>query len=92
LEAAERISNADEITFAYVGRVGLGHVSLTVDHLHLEAPDMMHYLISGNLPHSFQVHKNALATGRIPPDALAAMRAVKRALDPNNILRGRELF
>ena len=28
----------------------------------------------------------------IAPTNLASMRAVKRALDPNNVLRGREVF
>ena len=71
---------------AYVGRVGLGHLLIAFN---LGGSDGKAAFASlrNHLPKSTQVVGNWEVLGSSP-----SMRAVKQALDPNNVLRRRELF
>jgi glycolate oxidase FAD binding subunit len=82
VEVLERFSPPYGLTCAYIGRIGLGHFLLTVSYLDMEA-----CLSLSGLPRSAQVSGNWKSL----PE-LSSMRAVKHALDPNNVLRGRELL
>ena len=70
---------------ACIGRVGLGHLLIAVPANDEHAVWALDSLKS-RLPISVQVGSNWSAL-----DSLPSMRAVKQALDPNNVLRGREL-
>ena len=79
VEVLERFSPPYGLTCAYIGRIGLGHFLLTVSYLDMEA-----CLSLSGLPGSAQVSGNWKSLPN-----LSSMRAVKHALDPNNVLRGR---
>lgn len=71
---------------AYIGRVGLGHLLVAVPANDNEATKSLGSLRE-RLPKSVQV-----VGDRGTLDSIPSMRAVKHALDPNNVLRGRELL
>lgn len=71
---------------ACIGRVGLGHLLIAVPANDVQGVKSLDSL-PGWLPKSVQVVSNWGAL-----DSMPAMRAVKQALDPNNVLRGRELI
>jgi len=71
---------------ACIGRVGLGHLLIAApanDEQGVWSLDSLKH----RLPISVQVVSNWSEL-----DSMPSMRAVKQALDPNNVLRGRELF
>jgi glycolate dehydrogenase FAD-binding subunit len=76
-----------------VGRVGLGHMLVTTAD---GGPDRISALVSA-LRTKLGDRAGAKVMGAsnpwpIAPATLDSMRAVKRALDPRNVLRGREIF
>jgi len=72
---------------AYIGRVGLGHLLIAKPSSDNEGKDGTWFdSLRGRLPKSVQVTSDWRAIDSVP-----SMRAVKQALDPNNVLRGREL-
>jgi hypothetical protein len=70
---------------ACIGRVGLGHLLIAATANDEQAVWSLESL-KNRLPISVQV---VSIWGAL--DAMPSMRAVKQALDPNNVLRGREL-
>ena len=73
-------------TLPALGRVGLGHLLIAApanDEQSVWSLDSLKH----RLPISVQVVSNWSSL-----DSMPSMRAVKQALDPNNVLRGRELF
>ena len=96
IAALNRVESYGTISVAFVGRVGIGHVLATAAEILPEASDPRHDIleelkrglgerVSVKTPHD-------PTPWPIPPTNLASMRAVKQALDPKNILRGREIF
>ncbi len=80
LQSLRELSNP-----ACIGRVGLGHLLIAVranDEQAVWSLDSLKH----RLPISVQVVSSWSAL-----DSMPSMRAVKQALDPNNVLRGREL-
>ncbi len=71
---------------ACIGRVGLGHLLIAVPANDEEGAKGLDSL-QGRLAKSAHVVSN---WGTL--DSMPSMRAVKQALDPNNVLRGRELL
>jgi glycolate oxidase FAD binding subunit len=71
---------------AYIGRVGLGHLLLAMPSDDGQATKLQDSFRS-RLPKSVQIVSEWGAL-----ESIASMGAVKQALDPNNVLRGRELF
>lgn len=71
---------------ACIGRVGHGHLLIAVPANDEQGAKSLDSL-RGRLPRSVQVVSDWGALESMP-----AMRAVKQALDPSNVLRGRELF
>ena len=78
-----------------VGRVGIGHLLVRVGNGEPGGPDRTRAVISAlrtKLGDSVGVKVvGASNPWPIAPSHLASMRAVKQALDPNNVLRGREI-
>lgn len=70
---------------AYIGRVGLGHLLIALPADDEQVGRSLDSL-KNRLPTAVQVVSSWSSL-----DSLPSMRAVKQALDPNNILRGREL-
>ncbi len=79
---------------AFVGRVGIGHllVSFRLIDIELTSNVFANGLIAA-LPQSAQVRSGVFGAGtRAEPTQSDSMRAVKQALDPRNVLRGRKVF
>ncbi len=74
-----------------IGRAGIGHLVLRLE----DGPSLEKivgaFAQAGRRDCSIAVH-GAGKVCRLTPSDTSAMRAVKQALDPNNVLRGRELF
>jgi len=95
VDAANSLHNPEGIgiSCAFVGRIGIGHLRLIAwpepdaywsgiaEVLRKDLPDLRNLVMPGQ-PNPWPVQ---------PPD-FDSMRAVKKALDPNNVMRGRELF
>lgn len=81
-------------TVAFVGRVGIGHLLVSFEIINLELTERV--LLQGfteRLPRGTQIRWSGLeGYDRWPAEDVASMRAVKQALDPKNILRGRGIF
>jgi glycolate oxidase FAD binding subunit len=76
-----------------VGRVGLGILMVAFSTDAIEVLARVLDALEKRLSRNFSVC--VCAPGklwRVTPTDLSSMRAVKRALDPNNVLRGREIF
>jgi glycolate oxidase FAD binding subunit len=71
---------------AYVGRAGLGHLLVAVPATEGEGVEPF-VSLRDKVPKSLQVVNDWSTL-----DSRHSMRAVKQALDPENVLRGRELF
>jgi glycolate oxidase FAD binding subunit len=79
---------------AFVGRVGIGHllVSFRLIDIELTSNAFANGLIEA-LPQSAQARSGLFGAGtRAEPTQSDSMRAVKQALDPRNVLRGRKVF
>jgi len=96
IESLERATWGDAIGVAFVGRVGVGHVLATAWPINSEVPwppgVMVEELKKGVGDGASVKFEHASNPWPIQPPSLASMRAVKQALDPRNILRGREIF
>ena len=81
---------------ALVGRAGIGHLRVLARGRNAAARDMSTAIIAavrGKLGDNFAVKAAGAANPwPIAPSSLAEMRAVKQALDPKNILGGRDIF
>ena len=96
VEALNTLSVGDDIGTAMIGRVGVGHVQAVVWSSTSKPSDVSSKVVdalrkSAGLDLAMRV-EGALNPWPIAPSNIASMRAVKRALDPKNILRGRETF
>jgi hypothetical protein len=77
---------------AVIGRVGIGHL-LVKSYGGLDLRRAIFEPLTKNLKGKVTVKAVGAANPwPIPPENLASMHAVKQALDPNNVLRGREIF
>jgi FAD/FMN-containing dehydrogenase len=106
LESAEKIARDHNLLFACVGRVAIADLNLALIPITVDPPTVMQYAnaisaIRGALPSDTAavVHrcpreiKDHVNVWGSSANDLEAMRAVKHALDPNDILnRGRFLF
>jgi uncharacterized protein (UPF0147 family) len=90
----DELSNHGNANVRFIGRVGIGHLLAYLEIINEELTERV--LLDGfpeRLPRGTQMRWSGLeGFGRWPNDNLASMRAVKHALDPKNILRGREVF
>jgi glycolate oxidase FAD binding subunit len=96
IETLDPLSAGGEIGIAMTGRVGVGHLQAVVwdrigDPSAVVSKVVVALRKSGAPDLSMRV-EGALNPWPITPANLASMRAVKQALDPKNILRGREIF
>jgi hypothetical protein len=96
IQTLSTLSAGDEIGVAMIGCVGVGHVQAVVWSSATEPSDVSSKVVdalrkSGAPDLAVRV-EGALNPWPIAPSNIASMRAVKRALDPRNILRGREIF
>ncbi len=75
-----------------IGRVGIGHL-VVKSCGGIDAGRAIAEVLTKNLRGKVTVKAAGAANPwPIPPENLASMRAVKQALDPKNVLRGREIF
>ncbi len=88
LQVLEDASDPAIANAAYIGRCGIGHLLVHLDSSNSETEQLTQTnSLRQRLPASVQFHDD---WQQLP--VLGSMRAVKQALDPNNVLRGRELF
>lgn len=77
-----------------IGRAGVGHVQVTIRGVSQNLAEQVRTIVErlGQLRNGLSVKAvGAQNPWPVRPASLESMRAVKRALDPNNILRGREI-
>ena len=96
VDRLNEIGGQEKISIAFIGRVGVGHVLAVVRDNGSPAANPVE-LVMGALRNKLGANvgvkvESAANPWPIEPANLASMRAVKRALDPNNVLRGREIF
>jgi FAD/FMN-containing dehydrogenase len=96
VEILERPDWDSAIAVAFVGRVGVGHVLAVAKRVQMEVQspprsvvEALHEKLGDNVSVRVESSANPWCSA---PSILASMRAVKQALDPNNVLRGREIF
>ena len=87
LQVIDDLSKLRNEAIPYVGRVGIGHLLIAEHSTDSPSPEAMSLELSKRLPKPAKIVSDWRDL-----DSLASMRAVKQALDPNNILRGRELL
>jgi len=106
LDFTQEAAATNGFALAVVGRVGAGHLLMSLSPAAAEKLTKTSYLaamsaLNQNLPHDASMSvlycpdplRNEIATWQRVPTHLASMRAIKQALDPNNILnRGRFTF
>lgn len=94
IQVLNEMSHPDTATAAFVGRVGIGHLLVSFKIINPELTERV--LLQGfteQMPRGTQIRWSGLeGYDRWPADDVASMQAVKQALDPKNILRGREVF
>jgi glycolate oxidase FAD binding subunit len=90
------IDKHGEISVAFIGRVGVGHVLAVARDADCKAQSPIDVVVAAlrdKLGADINVKVDSAANPwPISPQHLASMRAVKQALDPKNILRGRATF
>jgi glycolate oxidase FAD binding subunit len=96
IETLQGVDSADEVEVGMTGRIGVGHIQALVWDRKPGASDALGVVVDalrGNLDESITMKVDGAANPwPIAPANLASMRAVKHALDPNNVLRGRDIF
>lgn len=96
IEALDALLARGAIRVAMTGRVAVGHVQAVVWNGNRNTPDVLNEVVDGlrksagdDLAIRVDGASNPWPLG---PASLASMRAVKHALDPNNVLRARNIF
>jgi len=78
------------------GRVAVGHVQAVVWNGNRNTPDVLNEVVEAlrkSAGDDLAVRVDGMSNPwPLGPLSMASMRAVKRALDPNNVLRAREIF
>jgi len=96
VDALNDIDKRGNIGVAFIGRVGVGHVLAVVgnnDSNPEEAAGVVVDVLRKKFGADINVKIDSAANPwPIAPADLACMRAVKQALDPKNVLRGRTIF
>jgi len=96
IEAVNQYAKPGWMGVAMVGRVGVGHLMATNWPDDVETcmhPDMLGEYLRGCLPDLGSLTVDGLANPWCgAPGNEPSLRAVKQALDPNNVLRGRVIF
>ncbi len=93
----EQAGASGDIGVAFVGRIGVGHILACAWAINLESfwppaavvASLRKYGENGVV---VKVERGSQNPWPLAPPHLASMRAVKQALDPNNVLRGRAIF
>ena len=106
LKAAQAIAGDHNLLFACVGRIGITDLDVSLIPIAVDPPSVMQYANAVSALRGFLPRDSAAIVQRCPREVkehvnvwgsstndLDAMRDVKRALDPNDVLnRGRFLF
>lgn len=79
----------DRYEAAIIGRVGAGNLIASFPDATLGSPEALANNVASESGASLRFHGRSCG---LNPEQIAAIRAVKQALDPNNVLRGRELL
>ena len=96
IEALNALWAGGEIRVAMTGRVAVGHVQAVVWNGNRNTPDVLNEVVEAlrkSAGDDLAVRVDGMSNPwPLGPLSMASMRAVKRALDPNNVLRAREIF
>ena len=95
IETLNSVATMEEVEVSTIGRVGVGHVLAAVPDSGGDGPVIMDALINALRTRFADISikvEGASNPWPITPESLVSMRAVKQALDPNNVLRGREVL
>ena len=96
IEALDRLLARGEIRVAMTGRVAVGHVQAVVWNGNRNTPDVLNEVVDGlrkSAGDDFAIRVGGASNPwPLGPASLASMRTVKRALDPNNVLRARNII
>jgi len=96
IEALDRLLARGEIRVAMTGRVAVGHVQAVVWKGNRNTPDVMPEVVDGLRKSAGDELAIRVSGASNPwplgPASLTSMRTVKRALDPNNVLRARNII
>jgi FAD/FMN-containing dehydrogenase len=97
IEVVKKAAVPEVYGAAIVGRLGIGHILTRLWTINEEAPHSPHLRVIHELSERLASAATIVQLGAVnpwptAPPHLASMRAVKQALDPKNILRGREIF
>jgi glycolate oxidase FAD binding subunit len=94
VETLNSVAGLAGIDLGIIGRVGVGHLLVAVPGATGGVPTEMDALVNALRTRFTDINikvDGALNPWPITPSNLSSMRAIKRALDPNNILRGRQI-
>lgn len=95
-EIVKKAAHPEVTGAAIIGRVGIGHIMARLWTIHMEVqqpePFVIEELAKQLSPAVNITDSIAPNPWPIAPPHLASMRAVKQAMDPKNVLRGREIF
>lgn len=96
VETLNEVASYGHVGVGFIGRIGVGHVLAVAEPVHVEIPwppgvviDALHEKLGANVSVRVEASTNPWPTPLANRDS---MRAVKRALDPNDVLHGREIF
>jgi glycolate oxidase FAD binding subunit len=99
IEILETAKLRDVVSVGIVGRIGLGHLLVTWWPIKPDDTWALYAMIvveelkaSMGSGVNTKLDHGAMRPWPVSPPTLESMRAVKRALDPNDVLRGREIF
>jgi glycolate oxidase FAD binding subunit len=90
IESLDSVVN-DEVGIALIGRAGVGHLLMATSDIQ-PSVDLLEALRKSAVDGVSVKFDGAPNPWPLPPASLASMRGVKRALDPNNVLGGRDIF
>ena len=83
-----------DLDVSLIGRIGVGQLVIRIGG---EGAERVRCKIVETVHAKFGEHAamkvgGAVCPWAMKPSSLASMRAIKQALDPNNVLRGREIW
>ena len=95
IETVNSVAAMEQLDVSMIGRVGVGHVLAAVPDNGGDGPVIVDALINALRTRFADMSvkvEGAANPWPVTPESLVSMRAVKQSLDPNNVLRGRDVL